>query len=242
MVLSKERRGLTKTLIGKAVELRNSIPWANPSQIVLLEDPRRPGKKKVRPVARIVIALLVLGLAAETLYLFTRPPTEVFEVVAAPPETRPTEPRVAQARRDEPRVEEKKAEEPRAVEKKVEEKKGDAPHPVVAAPPKSTAPAAAPAKSAPPPAKTPAPAKAAATPAPKGPGTLVVVTRHQGKPVTGATVRINGVSLGQTPVNTAVQPGVYTVKVDKPGFKVEKRADVAVTSSKKSVVTVDLKK
>src|SRR4051812_5886318 len=87
MMMSKERRGLTRTMIGKAIELRNSIPWANPSQIMLLDDPRRPGAKKVRPAARnVIIAILSVAVVGETVYLLRRQTPEVFEVVAAAPE------------------------------------------------------------------------------------------------------------------------------------------------------------
>src|SRR5205823_2601390 len=90
MMLSKDRRGLTRTLIGKAVELRNSIPWANPSAIMLLDDPRRPGKKKVRPVAGVVIAVLSVAVVVETIYLLTRhdPAPVVLEVATSTPEVK----------------------------------------------------------------------------------------------------------------------------------------------------------
>lgn len=204
MLLSKERRGLTRTLIGKAIELRNSIPWANPSQILLLDDPGWPGRKKVRPVAGVVIGVLSVALAAETLYLLTRrdPPPHVIEVATSPPQITSAE------------------------------KTPEKPEPI--------------AKTDPPAPKPPPPApKAAAAPAPPAKiakGTLVVITRHSGKQLTGASVRINGVSLGATPIKTAVRPGVYTLKVEKPGFKSEKRTHLRVRSSKKQVVMVDLKK
>lgn len=210
----KQKQPLTRTLIGKAVELRNSIPWANPSAVMLLDDPRRPGKRKVRPAARnVVIAVLALGIAGETAYLLTRPEkAPVFEVVIAPPETKPL------------------------AEVKPPKPKEAAPPPLVEAPkPKEPPP--------PPMVQAPAPAPPKpAKPAKPANGTLVVTTRHSGKPVTGAVVRINGVNLGPTPVNSEVIPGIYTVKVEKPGFKTEKRPSVEVRAAKKQVLVVDLKK
>jgi hypothetical protein len=241
MMMSKERRGLTRTMIGKAIELRNSIPWANPSQIMLLDDPRRPGAKKVRPAARnVIIAILSVAVVGETVYLLRRQTPEVFEVVAAAPEARPLVP-----------GENTRAPAPsKPTPAAAPEAKAEAPPPP---PPKQTEPVPQPAPvkspaAAKPPSAAPPPAKAAVAPAQpagkpaNGNGTLVVVTRHAGKPLNGAIVRINGVSLGPTPVNATVIPGVYTVKVDLAGFKVEKRPGVEVWSSKKVVVTVDLSK
>jgi hypothetical protein len=208
MMLSKERKGLSKTLIGKAIELRNSIPWANPSAIVLLDDPRRPGKKKVRPWARWAVIALSVALAGETVYVLTRK-NEVYEVVTAPPDTKPIAKPVVKAEATPP---------------------APAPKPVEKPPPP---------KAEPPPVKAAAPAPPAAK---QANGTLVVNARHAGKAVTGAMVRINGVSLWTTPVNATVLPGVYTVKIDKAGFGSEKRAGVEVKAAKKVVLTVDLKK
>jgi outer membrane biosynthesis protein TonB len=240
IVLSKERRGLTKTLIGKAVELRQSIPWANPSQILLLEDPKRPGKKKVRSGARnafVVMLLLTVGGGAFYEWRYPREvkQVDVYEVVVAPPETKPIE-------APKPPVEEKTVAEPAAAEKPappeskpaVAEKPAPvpAPKPVVAEKPAEK--------------PAPAPKPAAAAPQPPAgkppPGTLVVVATTKGKPLKDASVHLNGVSLGNTPVKAAVVPGKYTVKIEHAGFKAEKRADVEVRPGKTLTVAVELKK
>lgn len=59
-VMLGKKRNLTKTLIGKAIELRNSIPWANPSQVVMLRDDE--GHRRARPggIAGVGAVLLVV--------------------------------------------------------------------------------------------------------------------------------------------------------------------------------------
>jgi hypothetical protein len=205
MVLAKDRRGLTKTLIGKAVELRNSIPWANPSMFVLLEDPKKPGKKTVRPGARnFFVVLLLIAVAVGGVYVWQRPHEpqqhiDVFEVIVPPPEIKPLAPP------------------PKAV---AVEKPAPAPEP----PPPP--PAAAPAK----------PAAKIAT------GKLLVTATFKGKPVKDAVVRINGVNLGNTPVSAPVAAGRYTVKIDRAGFKSEKRPDVDIRAGKTRALNFELKK
>jgi hypothetical protein len=221
IVLSKERRGLTKTLIGKAIELRQSIPWANPSQIVLLDDPRRPGKKKVRSGARNVFVLMLLGaVATGAFYVWRNPAAEpkhidVYQVTMAEPETKPLQPPKPAA---------------------------PAPAPAPTPKPAEPAPVAKAAPPSPPPAPASAPALATEPPGKAPPGTLVVLAMYKGKPIKDASVHINGVTLGVTPVKAAVVPGRYTVKVDHAGFKSEKRPDVDVRSGKTQAITVELKK
>jgi hypothetical protein len=232
-VLSKERRGLTKTLIGKAVELRQSIPWANPSQILLLDDPKRPGKKKVRSGARntfVIILLLTVGGAAFYEWRYPREvkQVDVYEVVVAPPVTKALEEPKPVADEKPPAAEPAAAPAPKPA---VAEKPAPAPppkptvaeKPAPAPPPKTAPPAAAPAKQPP-------------------PGTLVVLATTKGKPLKDAAVHINGVSLGSTPVKAPVAPGKYTVKIEHAGFKPEKRPDVEVRPGKTQTVTVELKK
>jgi hypothetical protein len=258
-VLSKERRGLTRTLIGKAIELRQSIPWANPSAVLLLADPKRPGKMRVRPSARnVLIAFLLAIIAGGAAYIW-RHPTEqvdVYEVVIAPPVTKPLDPPQTEAA---PIAEEKPAPAPESTKPAAVVTETSAPPPAKAPESPSVPKPASPSKpaSAQKPVPTaPAPKTAAAPAAPKAapppppvvpagklpPGTLVVLAMCKGKPVKDAAVHIDGVSLGNTPVKAAVLPGKYTVKVEHAGFKIEKRPDIEVRPGKTQTVTVELKK
>src|SRR4051812_46952573 len=51
-------------MIGRAIELRQSIPWANASAVWMVDDPNRPGEMKVRPGARNGLVLLLLFAVA----------------------------------------------------------------------------------------------------------------------------------------------------------------------------------
>src|SRR6185295_5272135 len=83
VVLSKYRLHLSRTLIAKAVELRNSIPWASASQVILLEDPKRPGVKKLRTAARNVGLALIAAVGLYAWRYVGRDPVLVLEVTAA---------------------------------------------------------------------------------------------------------------------------------------------------------------
>lgn len=57
-VVFGKKKSLTRTLIGKAVELRTSIPWASASAVIILEDSQ--GRKKVRPFGVAILGAVVL--------------------------------------------------------------------------------------------------------------------------------------------------------------------------------------
>jgi hypothetical protein len=213
-VMFGKGRGLTRTLIGKAVELRDSIPWATASAVVMVRD--EGGKPKPRPkgIAGVVLgfALFVLG----AYFLFRSP-------------SKPAEPVVAEAS---PPPSASKPEPPPAPEPQP---------PAVAAAPARSAPAKqeapAPAKVA---AKSSAPEPPTKAPAGKS-GTLVVRAAYRGKPVV-ARVKVNGEAKGMTPLTVALAPSKYTLTLESTGFRREKRTDVQVVAGRKAMLAVDLRK
>lgn len=67
-VMFGRRKGLTRTMIGRAIELRESIPWASASAVMLVDD--GSGKKRLR-VGRVLAlsVALVATLAGGYLWL-----------------------------------------------------------------------------------------------------------------------------------------------------------------------------
>jgi hypothetical protein len=59
-VVFGRKKSLTRTLIGKAVELRTQIPWASASAVILIEDTK--GNKRVRPLGLVILTVLVAGI------------------------------------------------------------------------------------------------------------------------------------------------------------------------------------
>jgi hypothetical protein len=75
---------------------------------------------------------------------------------------------------------------------------------------------------------------------PKKPGTVYVSATYRGKKLS-ATVRVNGVNKGTTPVTVTLPPGAYTFKLEKAGLTPEKRPDVRVVSGKRTNLSFNLK-
>jgi hypothetical protein len=82
-VMFGKGRGLTRTLIGKAIELRDSIPWATASAVVMVRD--EGGKPKPRPKGIAVVGSAVAVLALGGYFLFRSPPKKAEPVVAVSP-------------------------------------------------------------------------------------------------------------------------------------------------------------
>jgi hypothetical protein len=89
-VMFGKGRGLTRTLIGKAVELRDSIPWATASAVVMVRD--EGGKPKPRPKGIAVVGGAVAVLAVGGYFLFRSPPKKAEPVVAVAPPPAPEPP------------------------------------------------------------------------------------------------------------------------------------------------------
>jgi hypothetical protein len=80
-VMFGKGKGLTRTLIGKAIELRDSIPWATASAVVMVRDAE--GKQKPRPKGIASMAAAAAILAVGGYFLFRSPPKRVEAVAAA---------------------------------------------------------------------------------------------------------------------------------------------------------------
>lgn len=59
-VMFGRKRGLTRTMIGKAVELRESIPWASASAVILVDD--GAGRKKLRVGRTIALSVVLIAV------------------------------------------------------------------------------------------------------------------------------------------------------------------------------------
>src|SRR5579871_3543523 len=187
-VMFGKRKGLTKTLIGKAVELRDSIPWASASAVVVLRDP--DGKRRARPGGVLGTLVVVAVLIGGGYALSRSKPTAPAGPQPVPPAPMASEPPAPLAL---PPL---------------------APLPSPAPP--ATAKAEAPPRPEPPVAK-PASPPPASPPAAKGTGTLVVKVAFKGKAVP-AKVMVNGENKGNAPVTLALAPSKYTLTVEKSGY------------------------
>ncbi|HEX4622665.1 MAG TPA: zinc ribbon domain-containing protein, partial [Myxococcaceae bacterium] len=84
-VMFGKGRGLTRTLIGKAIELRDSIPWATASAVVMVRD--EGGKPKPRPkgIAGVALGFALFALGAYFLFRSPSKPAEPVVAEARPP-------------------------------------------------------------------------------------------------------------------------------------------------------------
>jgi hypothetical protein len=93
-VMFGKGKGLTRTLIGKAIELRDSIPWASASAVVMVRDPE--GKTKARPKGIAIVGAAAAVIAVGGYFVFRSPPKKAEPVVAVatppPPAAEPTPP------------------------------------------------------------------------------------------------------------------------------------------------------
>jgi hypothetical protein len=90
-----------------------------------------------------------------------------------------------------------------------------------------------------PPARAEPPARAVPTPAPRPPrGTLRVTSILSGRPYT-ATVKVDGVSRGSTPLTLSLPPGRYAVRVERQGFQPFDQT-VTVTAQRSTALEADL--
>jgi hypothetical protein len=103
-VLFGKQKSLTRTLIGKALDLRSSIPWASASAVILVEDTR--GRKKVRPAGLLSVLVVLGAIVGGAWFLFKgmdeapgkpepvvqAPPVDVPPVVRTAPPAKPVSP------------------------------------------------------------------------------------------------------------------------------------------------------
>ena len=74
-VMFGKKQGLTRTMIGKALELRDAIPWASASAVIMVDDGR--GKKKPRLLGLLAIAAVVALLATGGWFLLRAAPRPI---------------------------------------------------------------------------------------------------------------------------------------------------------------------
>ena len=81
-----KKKSLTRTLISKAAELRDDIPWATTSMFALVDDGAGKKKRKLRGWVFAAAAVLVLAVAAAVAWYLRAGPEAPPAIAAAAPD------------------------------------------------------------------------------------------------------------------------------------------------------------